>query len=159
MKKAVIYYSLEGNTELVAKMIKDKTGADLIKLIPKKEIPKEGFKKYAWGGKSVIFREKPELLNKEINLDGYDTLIIGTPIWASGFTPPILTFLTNNTIKDKKIYLFACNIGGSSQKCFSNFKEHLQGNEILGTIDFKEPKDADKKMLEDRVDEFLKGIN
>jgi len=158
LKAAIIYYSLEGNTELVANMISEKTGAELIKLEPKEEIPKEGFKKFIWGGKSVMFKEKPELLNGQVDLTEYDTLIFGTPIWAGGFTPPMLTFLTNSTIKNKRIFLFACNKGGSSEKCFTNFKEHLKGNEIMGTIDFKEPKSADGKTIEEKVDGFCKLI-
>lgn len=159
MKTALIYYSLEGNTELIANMIKDKIDVDLIKLIPEKEIPKEGFMKYVWGGKSVLFKEKPQLMNKGINLDTYDRIIFGTPIWAGGFTPPLLSFLTENTIKDKKISLYACNKGGSSQKCFSNFKDHLKDNEIIQTMEFKEPKEADKNLLEDKLDKFISKIN
>lgn len=156
MKTGIIYYSLEGNTELIASVIGDKIGADLIKLIPKKEIPKQGFMKYFLGGKSVIFKEKPQLINGDIKLDDYDTLFFGTPTWAGGLAPPILTFLSENIIRDKKIFLFACNKGGSSKKCFANFKEPLKDNEIMATMDFNEPKDADRKAIEEKIDKFLK---
>ncbi len=159
MKAALIYYSLEGNTELIANIISDKISVDLIKLIPKEEINKEGFMRYVWGGKSVILKEKPELVNKDINLDPYDTIIFGTPIWAGGFTPVILSFLTKYKIRDKKILIYASNRGGSSQKCFSNFKDHLRENTILETIEFKEPKDQDRKVLSEKLDGFLKNID
>lgn len=32
MKKAIVYYSMSGNTEYVAKYISEKTGADLIRI-------------------------------------------------------------------------------------------------------------------------------
>ena len=38
MKTAVIYYSLEGNTEFIAKKIAEKTQGDMIKLVPDKQI-------------------------------------------------------------------------------------------------------------------------
>ena len=58
-KIAIIYYSMSGNTEYVAKNISEKTGADLIRIVPKKEYPKSGFIKFLWGGKSAVMKETP----------------------------------------------------------------------------------------------------
>lgn len=156
MKAAIIYYSLEGNTELIARLFAKYTKSDLIPLHPKKEI-KKGFMKYFWGGKSVVFNEKPELVNPPIPLDNYDTVFIGTPIWASTFAPPIHTFLTQYKIENKNIILFACHAGGGADKCFDKFKKNLNGNVILGTIDFKEPNKADVNEVQKRVEDFIKN--
>jgi flavodoxin len=64
VKSAVIYYSLTGNTSLVAKMIAERIEADIIKLKPEKEIPSTGAGKYFMGGKSVMLNEKPKLINE-----------------------------------------------------------------------------------------------
>ena len=53
MKTLVVYFSLEGNTDYVAEMIKEKTGADLLRLVPKKAYHDKGFAKFFWGGKSI----------------------------------------------------------------------------------------------------------
>ena len=37
MKKAIVYYSMSGNTDYVANYISKKVDADLIKIEPKKE--------------------------------------------------------------------------------------------------------------------------
>lgn len=76
MKNLVVYYSLESNTKLIAEFIAKEIGADIIELKPKKEFPSSGFRKYLWGGKSVIFKQKPELMNKEIDIRKYDNMII-----------------------------------------------------------------------------------
>ena len=49
-KILVVYYSLDGNTELAANQIKDITGADLEQLIPEHEPVRKGFRKLAAGG-------------------------------------------------------------------------------------------------------------
>ena len=54
MKTIIIYYSLEGNTESVAKKIAKELDADLLHLEPVKAYPSEGGRKYFWGGKAVI---------------------------------------------------------------------------------------------------------
>ena len=92
MKKAIIYYSMSGNTDYVANYIAEKTNSDLIRIEPKKEYPNKGFIKFLWGGKSAIMGETPPLEKYEFDSDLYDYLVIGTPVWASSFTPPIRTF-------------------------------------------------------------------
>lgn len=67
MKTLIVYFSLEGNTEYAANRIKEKTGADLLRLIPKKAYADKGFKKFFRGGKSAVFKDKP-------NLEEYDAM-------------------------------------------------------------------------------------
>ena len=52
MKALIVYYSMSGNTEAVAKAIGREIHADLLSLEPEKDYPSRGFKKYFWGGKS-----------------------------------------------------------------------------------------------------------
>lgn len=159
MKSVIVYYSLTGNTGLVAKMIAERIGADMIRLIPEKEISETGAGKYFKGGKQVIFHETPKLLNNNLDLEGYDTLIIGTPIWARSFTPPVNTFLTGSNIKDKKVYFFAThNPGSSAGKCFAKMKEKLARNHIKGTAEFDDVKKMSAKELDDKVRKFCKMI-
>ena len=62
MKNLVVFYSLEGNTKFIASQIAKKVNADILELKTKKEYPNKGFKKYFWGGRSVLFNQKPELM-------------------------------------------------------------------------------------------------
>ena len=159
MKSVVIFYSLTGNTDLVAKMIAERIGADTIKLKPEKEIPTKGSSKFFLGGKSVMFHEKPKLLNEDLSLDQYDTIIIGTPIWARSFTPPINTFLSENELKNKNIYFFATHSPGTNtDKCFGKMKEKLTRNRIKGAEGFEDVKKMGAKELDDKVRKFCKNI-
>ncbi len=159
MKSVIVYYSLTGNTGLVAKMIAERIGVDLIKLQPEKEVPVSGAKKYLIGGKSVMLNEKPKLLNEDLNLDGYDTLILGTPIWARCYVPAVNTFLSDYLIKGKNIFLFTVHSPGtSSDQCFAKMKEKLSRNIIKGTAEFEDVKKMSAKELDDKVRKFSKLI-
>ena len=139
MKTLVVYYSLEGNTKLIAQKIAEATGADLLELKLKKEtINPHSLSKYLWGGGQVVMKEKPELLPFEVDPNQYDLIFVGTPVWAWNFSPPINTFLANVKIADKKIALF-CSHGGAMGKTFENMEKKLSDNKIVGKIDFKEP--------------------
>jgi len=158
MKKLIVYYSLEGNTELIAGKIQKYLEADVIRLIPKKEYPKGDFKKYFWGGKSVTFGEKPKLVDDSFVADDYDIIIIGTPIWAGTFSPPIKTFLADNKISGKDIYLFTCSLGGTSEKCFQKIKGILKDNQIVDSIDFIEPSKNKNDNIDEKIKEFCDKI-
>ncbi|MCH5304733.1 MAG: flavodoxin family protein, partial [Ruminococcus sp.] len=61
MKTAIVYYSMSGNTEFIAKKIADKISADLIKIEPEKAYPSKGLRKFIWGGKSAFMGDTPKL--------------------------------------------------------------------------------------------------
>lgn len=140
MSTLVVYFSFTGNTKFLAETVAETMNADIAGLKTSKKYPSEGFKKYFWGGKSVIFGEKPELINEPIDLNRYDTIIIGTPVWAGSFAPPIKSFISQYKIQGKRIALFASHAGGGAQKCFTKLKKELSGNDIICEIDFVEPK-------------------
>jgi flavodoxin len=149
MKKLVIFYSLEGNTKLIAKSIADSISADILELIPKKDISPTGFMRFVWGGKAAMMKESPELKSFDISPENYDLLILGTPVWAFTYSPPFNTFFKQFNIKNKKIAMFCCH-GGGKGKVFSKLKNELPENEIIGEIDFKDPlkNDPDKSKKE-----------
>ena len=133
MRNLVVFYSLEGNTRLIAESIAKAINADVLELKTKKKYSDKGFKKYFWGGKSVIFKEKPELLYLDKDINQYDNIFIGTPIWVGTYAPPLNTFLKKN------IGLFACHGGGGATKFFNNIKKEIPNNKFIGEIDFMEP--------------------
>ena len=139
MKNLVIFYSLEGNTRLIANTIAKAINADVLELKTKKKYSDKGFKKYFWGGRSVIFKEKPDLLEIDKDVNDYNNIIIGTPIWVGTYVPAFNTFFKDNKIEGKNIALFACHGGGGASKFFNNIKKKIPNNKFIGEIDFLEP--------------------
>jgi flavodoxin len=139
MKTAVIYYSLEGNTKYTAEKIAAKLGAALIRLIPVKEYPTGKVSKYFWGGKSATFGEAPRLEPYRFDISQYDLVILGTPIWAGTFAPPLRTFIRENKLTGKKIALFACCSGGAAEKCFEQLKKEAGDCTIVSTLRLIDP--------------------
>lgn len=149
MKILVVYYSLTGNTKLIAQAIASELRADILEIKTEEDlIKKKRFFKYFWGGKKVVMRECPKInkINKPSN--DYDLIFLGTPVWAFSFTPPIRTFLKENKISGKKIVLFCCH-GGRKSKVFDNLRKELAGNKFLGEKDFLEPKNEVEKNIKE----------
>ncbi|EJO5348757.1 flavodoxin [Clostridium botulinum] len=156
MKSLIVFYSLEGHTKFIADIMGKELECDLLQLKPEKEISKTGFRRFIWGGKSVIFNEKPSLKNKIPNLDQYQTIFIGTPIWAGKYTPAINTFISENEIKGKNIAFFACHAGGGAKKCFNKLEDILKDNTILGKIDLVDSEGEREKR--DKVKQWISSI-
>ena len=157
MKTAVIYYSLDGNCALVAKTIKDTLDADIFEIRTVDRKKRRGIAKLAWGGFQVIMKKKPELEPLSIDINNYDLIILGTPVWAGSPTPAIVSFLDKTKITGKKIALFCCH-GGGKGKAFDKFKALLPGNTIVGEIDFKNAAKWESAPLKEKIDEWAKKL-
>lgn len=157
MKVAVVYYSFEGNTKMLSEEIGKKLDADIYELKEiKSSVPKTGFFKYAWGGKQVVMKEKPDLEDLNINIEEYDCIFIGTPVWAFTYAPAIRSFFSKYDIKGKKIGLFCCHEGGPG-KTFENMKEALKGNEIILQFDITSPLKDQRASIE-KIDSWLESL-
>ena len=158
MKVCVVYYSMSGNTSMVADKIVELMSADKIELMPKKEYPSRGFRKFLWGGKSAVMHETPELEPYEFTGD-YDLIIIGSPVWAGNLTPPLNTFIRDNKekINRMKVGCFLCQSGNGADKIFGKIKETFD-KELIGELVLIDPKDKPKEENNDKIKEFCKKI-
>lgn len=156
MKTLVVYYSYEGTTKRMADTISLKYGFDVERLEVKNEKIRKGLSKYIWGGKDVIQKKEPELLSMRQNVEDYDRIIIGTPVWASSFAPAIRTFINQNPIYDKEVAFFCTHAGGVGHT-MKDFEEALKDNKIIGELELvnvlKNMEESKEKII-DWVEEF-----
>lgn len=156
MKALVVFYSLEGNIKQTAQLIAEFAGADLLQLHPVKEYPNKGVKKFLWGGKSALMGNKPKLQPYIFDADKYDTIIIGTPVWASTFTPPIRTFIEDNraALDGKKLAAVISYMGGGAEKTLSKLRNFLEIDRFTEELVLTEPKSAPRTEVENKVRNF-----
>ena len=141
MKLAIVYYSQSGNANFVANEMVKHLDADIVRIEPAKAYPDKGFKKFFWGGKSAVMGESPALVPYEFDADKYDVVVIGYPVWASTFAPPIRSFVEQNkvTLQSKKIVAFATSSGGNAEKSFVKLANLLKANTIFPTLSIVDP--------------------
>lgn len=125
MKKAVVFYSLSGNTQAAAKEIAEGIGADLIELKLVKPFPTEKSKQLALGGMQAMFGMKHAIQELSKNIKEYDVLILGTPIWAGKITAPVHSFLNKYQVLDKIVAVFTFSGGGDNKRCIAKLSKRL----------------------------------
>ena len=158
MKTLVVYFSLTGNTERVAKIIAEQLNADLCKVVDKKH--KKGKLIYLKGG-AASFREKLTKIEVSKSIDGYDFIIVGSPIWAGKITPAIRTFLSLNDYSQKKGAFFITLGGKKPEKSFENMRKTtgfcsvVKELAISNTIDNTK---EEEKMVTEWCEEIKKSL-
>ena len=155
MKTAVVFYSMHGNVRYVSEKVAKELGADLIELVPVKAYPDKGAMQFIWGGSAVTFKKKPELEPYTFNTSDYDLVIIGTPVWASNFTPPLRTFFENNDLTGKKIAVIATSAGGDSSKCLEAVKIASKADSLAAVLSLTDPKDKPSDENEKQIAAFI----
>lgn len=125
MKKAVVFYSLSGNTQAAAKEIAEGIGVDLIELKLVKPFPTEKSKQLALGGMQAMFGMKPSIQELSKNIKEYDVLILGTPIWAGTIAAPVHSFLNKYQVLDKIVAVFTFSGGGDNKRCIAKLSKRL----------------------------------
>ena len=122
MTDLVVYYSRTNNTKLAAQTIHDEIGADLLEIKDKKN--RSGPIGYLRGGFDAFREKTTEIEYDKVNLNDYDTVYIGTPVWASKPTPAILQFLRENNLGGVKFITF-CTTGSSGAETTINYLNHI----------------------------------
>ncbi len=115
-KIAVIYFSATGTTKSVAETISNITKGDLIEIVPKEKYTDKDLnwndKKSRTSIECNDSKSRPEISNT-INVDNYDTIFLGYPIWWGDVPHIILTFMDTYKLDGKTIIPF-CTSGGTS---------------------------------------------
>ena len=123
-KVLVAYFSATGTTKKVAEKLAKATGGNLFEIKPQVEYTSENLN---WNDKksrsSVEMNDefsRPEIENIVENIDDYDTVFVGFPVWW--YIPPriIQTFIEKHNLSGKKIITFA-TLGGSGIKDSTDF--------------------------------------
>jgi len=144
-----------GATEYVAKMIQAEVGGN-IRLI-------ETQKPYPVNFVDVIFQNHvemnndylPPLKNNRLNMDEYDVVFIGYPVWAVSVPPAVRSFLSENDLSGKTVIPFCTHDGYGSGRSYSDIgalspKANMKNGIAIEAKDVTSAKSA--------VSEWLKSI-
>ena len=125
-KILVSYFSASGVTKDVASKIANITGGDLFEIEPACKYTDEDLNWNNSNSRSSVEMNnpasRPEVKNKVANLSDYDTVLIGFPVWWDLAPRIINTFIEENNLENKKIYVFATSGGSSVINSFNTLK-------------------------------------
>ena len=126
-KILVAYYSNSGNTEAMAKEIQNQTGADIFEITRESEYSNM----YEEAKAEIDNNERPEVANMPENLDEYDIIFIGYPIWWDTTPAMINTFLENYDLSNKTIIPFCTSSSDGIEGSMESIEKSTSNANIL----------------------------
>jgi len=105
MRSIVIFYSKSGNTLTVANTIKKLLGAHT------KEITDFTVHRTILDYLFPNILDSSRIQPRKVDIDYYETIFIGTPVWLGSITPAIKKIIDNMDFKNKNIILFTTTKG------------------------------------------------
>lgn len=157
IKILIVYYSLTGNTQFIAETLRDSIEADVLELKPIKELKADSGTRFMWGGYQSTMKKKPKLMDFDINPLEYDLIILGTPVWAWTFSPPMRSFLSKFDFTGKRVALWMSH-AGDGIKAMIRFKEALKSANIVESISFQDPLKKDPDENKEKAIAWIKGV-
>jgi len=125
-KKLVAYFSASGVTAKVADMLSDAVGADIYEIRPEVPYTKADLNWMDKKSRSTIEMNdktsRPALADKDANVEQYDTIFLGFPVWWYKAPTIINTFLESYDFTGKRIILFATSGGSKFGKTVEELK-------------------------------------
>jgi len=110
-----------------------------------------------WGGYQSTMKKKPKLMDFDINPLEYDLIILGTPVWAWTFSPPMRSFLSKFDFTGKRVALWMSH-AGDGIKAMIRFKEALKSANIVESISFQDPLKKDPDENKEKAIAWIKGV-
>ena len=107
----IAYYSLTGTTKQAAEAIQAATGGDLVFIEPADPYPQDHDPCLARQMADIRNNARPAVATQVKNMDQYDTIFVGYPIWYYQAPLIINTFLESYNLQGKRISPF-CTSGG-----------------------------------------------
>ena len=122
-KVLVVYFSQSGNTQKLAKLISDRVGGDFVRIETVQTYPTEYNELADFAKNERDNNIKPELKDLGINIDDYDTIFIGYPIWWYQMPMPMYTFFDTYNFDGKTIVPFNTHEGSGNGGTYDDIAE------------------------------------
>lgn len=147
-KMLIVFYSWSnGNTERIAKMLQEATGADMVRI--ETAVPYTGsYDDVVQQGQEEVQRGyEPEIKPLGVTVRDYDVIAVGTPTWWYTMAPAVLSFLHKQEWQGKTVVTFQTHGGwpghvlkdikntcvGASAACEMQVKFDSNGGDHLET--------------------------
>lgn len=155
-KVLVAYFSCTGNTEAVAGTIAEATDADLYEIIPETPYTDADLNYNDKDSRTSVEMNdgdsRPAISGSVENMDAYDVIYLGYPIWWGEAPHIIRTFLESYDLSGKTIVPFCTSGGSGVGMSAANLNTFASGAEWLDGHKFN------SNVSEDTVKEWISGL-
>lgn len=139
----VAYFSASGVTKAVAEKIADENGYDIFEIVPEEIYTPADLDWTDKNSRSTIEMNDKEFrppIVETTDVSGYDTVVIGFPVWWYTAPSIINTFIESVDLDGKTIKAFCTSGGSGIDKCVSDLQatypelDFAKGMRFMGDV-------------------------
>lgn len=127
METLVSFFSASGVTKKEAEKLAKLIDADLFEIKPKKKYTEKDLNWMDSNSRSSVEMKnrsyRPEIVSKVANLSQYDKVAIGFPVWWYTAPTIINTFIEENDLTNKDVYVFVTSGGSNYVSSFEDLQK------------------------------------
>ena len=123
-----------GNVQQLAGWVQEETGGDLFSIRVTDPYPSDWDDCLARANEERGADARPELVENVENLEQYDTVFLGYPNWWYGVPMALLSFLEQNDLSGKQVYLFCSHGTGGLANSVELITEAVPAAELSDNI-------------------------
>lgn len=120
-----------GNTELVAGWIQQLVNGDVFAIETIESYPDDHDALVDKADQEQEVNARPELANQLENIEDYDTIFLGFPIWWADLPMPVYTFLEEYDLSGKTIIPFSTHGGSGFSSTIETITEMESNAEVI----------------------------
>ena len=113
----------EGNLQVMAEVIREETGAEVFHIQMTEPYDPDYSTMLPVAIDQMENEKWPALQEKIENLEDYDVIYLGTPVWNSVLPPALHTFFSENDMSGKTIIPFGIHLGSGFGRMIDEMKE------------------------------------
>ena len=157
-KSLVLFFSVYESTKAVAREIAAQTGADLVEIEPVTpyDSNRNHYNSLARYAKKEHDEDMRPAIKNEIDVDGYDNIFIGYPMWWYTFPMLIYTLFDEYAFSGKTIIPFNTHMGSSDGGTYRTIAELEPNAKVLKGLPI-EMSEAERD-CKDKVEKWLNNI-
>lgn len=128
VKVLVAYFSYSGTTKNVANALHEKTGGDLFEIAPQDSYSNV----YMESNSEIRGNHRPVLTDTVENMEEYDIVFVGYPVWWHATPAPVNTFLESYDLTGKLIIPFCTSGESDIDETMPTFLHSCDGLAVYG---------------------------
>lgn len=149
----ICYFSATGTTKEVAQKLAEVLEGDLFEITPKEKYTSEDLdwtNKESRSTKEMESEDsRPEIESKVPNINEYQKIILGFPVWWYREPSIIDTFIEENNLENKEVYVFITSGGSTVDGSLDHLKKKYNN------INFISGKRFTSNVIKDEILEWI----
>lgn len=141
-KILIAYFSRSGNTEEIANQINELVSGTLVKIETVEPYPDSYSETVDIAQQELEQNARPAIQNLNIDMNDYDTIFIGYPIWWHDAPMAVYTFLESYDFTGKTVIPFCTSGGSDIDESLSGIEAAVSGATLLEGVTANDSSDV-----------------